>query len=83
MHTYAIRSAVLGTVGLALALVLGSAFATPYRLTDLGTVGGTRSVGYAINASGQVTGWSRTVGDTADHATARRRSRNGVSSARI
>ena len=35
---------------------------------DLGTLGGTHSDGHGINASGQVTGYSRTTGDAAYHA---------------
>jgi probable HAF family extracellular repeat protein len=35
---------------------------------DLGTLGGTESVGWGINDSGQVTGWSQTTGDAAFHA---------------
>ncbi len=31
-----------------------------YSLTDLGTLGGDWSIAYAINASGQVTGWAET-----------------------
>ena len=61
MHIYAIRSAVLSTVGLALALVAGAALATTYRLTDLGTLGGTTSGGRDLNESGQVTGGSTTA----------------------
>ena len=55
MIPYALRSALLGTVGVALALASGAALAATYRLTEL-TLGGTSSLGTAINASGQVTG---------------------------
>lgn len=40
------------------------AFITDARkhvMSDLGTLGGARSVGYGIDASGQVTGWSYTA----------------------
>ena len=46
MNTYAIRSALVSTLGVALALASGAALAATYRLTDLGTLGGTYSVGY-------------------------------------
>jgi hypothetical protein len=52
MNTYAIRSALVSTLGVALALASGSALATTYRLTDLGTLGGSFSEGAAINDSG-------------------------------
>jgi hypothetical protein len=39
MNTYAIRSALVSTLGLALALGAGSASAISFRLTDLGTLG--------------------------------------------
>ena len=39
-----------------------------YLLTDLGTLGGSRSKGVAINASGQVTGFAYTAGDAEEHA---------------
>lgn len=38
-----------------------------YKITDLGTLGGSYSSGLGINASGQVTGSSRTAG-SANHA---------------
>src|ERR1035437_7206804 len=34
--------------------------ATDYTLTDLATLGGTRSIALGINDSGQVVGWSNT-----------------------
>jgi hypothetical protein len=58
MNTRAIRPVLIGTLGVALALASGSALATTFRLTDLGTLGGTFSQGVALNASGQVTGSS-------------------------
>src|SRR5262245_3073785 len=39
-----------------------SASAQTYHLTDLGTIGGSQSVANAINASGQVVGYSLTSG---------------------
>ena len=40
MNTYAIRSTLIGSLGVALALASGSALAISFRLTDLGTLGG-------------------------------------------
>ena len=37
-------------------------------MTDLGTLGGTNSVAYGINASGQVVGYAHTTGNAAAHA---------------
>jgi probable HAF family extracellular repeat protein len=37
-------------------------------MADLGTLGGTHSEGYAINASGQVAGYSDTTDNSASHA---------------
>jgi probable HAF family extracellular repeat protein len=39
-----------------------------YTVTDLGTLGGTRSYAAAINTRGDVVGWSTLAGDTAVHA---------------
>lgn len=43
--------------------------AQSYSYIPLGTLGGTQSGAYGINASGQVVGWSLTAGDVAVHAT--------------
>jgi probable HAF family extracellular repeat protein len=39
-----------------------------YTLKDLGTLGGTSTFGYGVNASGQVAGNSYIAGDGAHHA---------------
>lgn len=64
--------------GLFMALIWGGITAGPsiaepitytnlgYSLTDLGTLGGSRSVPEAINKKGQVVGWSRIPGDLAN-----------------
>src|SRR5262245_11182933 len=39
-----------------------------YIVTDLGTLGGTSSSAFGVNASGQVTGSSTTSGNSATHA---------------
>jgi probable HAF family extracellular repeat protein len=62
MNTRKLRSTLIGSVGIALALASGSVLAISFRLTDLGTLGGTSSQGVALNASGQVTGSSTTAG---------------------
>ena len=62
MNARAIRLTLIGSLGVALALVSGSSLATTFRLTDLGTLGGTSSEGVALNASGQATGFSTTAG---------------------
>ena len=62
MNTRAIRSALIGALGVALALASGSALASTYWLTDLGTLGNAAfSQGVAINASGQATGFASAV----------------------
>ena len=63
MNTFAIRSALVSTLGVALALASGSALSDKLSVTDLGTLGGTSSQGVALNASGQVTGSSTTDRD--------------------
>lgn len=45
-----------------------STLGQPVSLTDLGTLGGNLSVGYGINAGGQVTGNSTLAGGGGDHA---------------
>lgn len=45
-----------------------AAHATNWTITDLGTLGGGRTVGYGINNSGQVVGSSYKAGDTKTHA---------------
>ena len=37
-------------------------------MVDLGTLGGSRSVAYGVNESGQVMGWSETAGIAGPHA---------------
>ncbi len=56
-------------LALSLAFACQSAMAQAmYRITDMGTLGGTRSTGAALNAIGQATGDSETSGDTTLHA---------------
>ena len=57
------RGGALAWAGLSLlALAPVAARAQSYTLTDLGTLGGTSSLGFGVNASGQVTGQSTTAG---------------------
>ena len=61
MNTYAIRSVLINTLGVALALASGSALAISYRVTDLGSLGD-EPVRLAMNESGQATGFASTAG---------------------
>lgn len=45
-----------------------SAHAELYRLTDLGTLGGSSSSAFGINDTGQVVGSSAIAGDAVQHA---------------
>lgn len=56
MRRFNVASAVVVLV----AVAVGNAFAAPYVLTDLGTLGGGASEAYGINSSGQVVGWADT-----------------------
>jgi len=63
MNIRTIRSTLIGALGVALALASGSSSATTFQLTDIGP-----SLGVAINASGQVTGFAGTAGNGPVHA---------------
>jgi probable HAF family extracellular repeat protein len=54
--------------GLGLTGISQAANPTQYSLTDLGTLGGLTSVGYGINARGQVTGTASIGGNVHSHA---------------
>jgi probable HAF family extracellular repeat protein len=45
-----------------------AAISVAYSVTDLGSLGGTESRGYGINASGQVAGFANITGDRFQHA---------------
>ena len=68
MNTRTTRSTLISFLGVALALASGSAWAITFRITDLGTLGGTESVGTDLNDSGQVTGHSLGVDNSSDTA---------------
>jgi hypothetical protein len=48
MNTRKLRSTLIGSVGMALAFMSGSALAISFQITDLGTLGGTFSHGHSI-----------------------------------
>jgi probable HAF family extracellular repeat protein len=47
---------------------MASAQSSVYKITDLGSIGGTESFAYALNDKGQVVGQSRLAGDAGTHA---------------
>ncbi len=53
----------------ALAFLAAPLHAQSYTAIDLGTLGGTTSRAYGINASGQIVGYAYTSGNSAQHAT--------------
>jgi hypothetical protein len=77
MNARTIRSTLIGSLGVALALASVPAWAITYRVTDLGVLPGTdprsaRTTGTAMNASGQVTGTADTADESHALWTARR-----------
>jgi hypothetical protein len=56
------------TIAIGLHIVGVCQAASPYKIIDLGTQGGTSSSGASINASGQVTGDFLTAGNIGFHA---------------
>ena len=69
-HMYtSLARALMVVVGVAATGAFAASAADPkYRITDIGTLGGSYTEGAALNASGQVTGYSITSGNTSAHA---------------
>jgi probable HAF family extracellular repeat protein len=59
---------ILALVLFGVAYSSGDCLAQTYQVTDVGTLGGTTTTGFAINSSGQVVGSSTTSGNAATHA---------------
>jgi probable HAF family extracellular repeat protein len=57
-----------GLAAMALAIAGSAQAAVLYTVVDIGTLGGSYSLAYAINNAGQITGYSSTTGDTFEHA---------------
>ncbi len=60
---------------ISLAVTVTADVSSPYSVTDLGTLGGNESFGYAINNSGTMIGLANTTGDTTTHPFLYRRGR--------
>ncbi|MDD2760285.1 MAG: hypothetical protein PHH11_08320 [Methylomonas sp.] len=69
MNTTQIYRAKSNRLAVAILMAMGGgAQATPFVLTDLGTLGGTRNYVYGLNNSGQVVGTAHTADETVFHA---------------
>src|SRR5262245_52541256 len=57
-----VSAAALALAALIVCFAAATAAQSGYTIIDLGTLGGTSSVGQGLNASGQVTGYAETTG---------------------